>query len=134
MRMSVNLMDVINLRKLVYRVRIILVKRFYPDATEDFNAVFFKLRTEVPHSLFQGITPEAVGILNLDLTDFSEVAHNATDKSKDSIAQSVSNQRSRGWMDLFQMAFADAEVIPHAQEGIRNVQQYLDFHKTISYS
>ena len=119
-------MDVINLRKLVYKVREVLAKRICPDES-NLGEAFARLRRDDPHNLFSKtvISAEAAAIVNGDLRDLSEVAHDVTVKSKQSVVQSVSNQQSSVWVELLRLAYADADAALPEPQAILSVEQYL---------
>jgi len=119
-------MDAINLRKLVYKVREVLAKRICPDES-NLGEVFARLRRDDPHNLFSKtvISAEAAAIVNGDLRDLNEVAHDVTVKSKQSVVQSVSNQQSSVWVELLRLAYADADAALPEPQAILSVEQYL---------
>ena len=119
-------MDAINLRKLVYKVREVLAKRICPDES-NLGEAFARLRRDDPHNLLSEtvISAEAAAIVNGDLRDLNEVAHDVTVKSKQSVVQSVSNQQSSVWVELLRLAYADADAALPEPQAILSVEQYL---------
>ena len=71
------------------------------------------------------ISAEAAAIVNGDLRDLNEVAHDVTVKSKQSVVQSVSNQQSSVWVELLRLAYADADAALPEPQVIPSVEQYL---------
>jgi hypothetical protein len=126
-------MDVLNLRKLVNKVREILAKRMCPDEV-DLSETFSRLRRDDPLNLFSQkvISAEAAAIVKADLYKYNEVAHDVTVKSQQSIAQSVSNQQSSVWLELFRLAYADAPAALPERQDIPTVLQYFTISEEIN--
>jgi len=128
-------MDAINLRKLVYKVREVLAKRICPDES-NLGEAFARLRRDDPHNLLSEtvISAEAAAIVNGDLRDLNEVAHDVTVKSKQSVVQlsslscsssSSSSSSSSVWVELLRLAYADADAALPEPQAILSVEQYL---------